>query len=186
MSRRETTDRILTGAIAGFAGGVVMAMMMLKAAPKVMPERMRPAEFVPKKAIEWSEEQAGRPDALSEANEMKAGMAAHLGYSAFLGATYGLARPLAERLPAPVAGMLYGVGTWVVGFEGFMPALGVMERTTEKPPVKWPAPIVAHMIYGATTALAFEGIERLEGEAAGMVRQVSQVSEEPAPVTGQA
>lgn len=178
MDSRPSIDRILTGALAGVAGGSVMAAMMRKVAPRILPERMRPEEFVPKKAVEWAEEQVGRPDALSEATEMKAGMAAHLGYSAVLGAAYGVARPFSRRLPAPVAGALYGAMTWVVGFEGFMPALGVMERTTEKPPVKWPAPIMAHMIYGAATALTFDALERLEGDRRRTRRRQTTAAEQ--------
>lgn len=42
----------LTGALAGFAGSAVMAIMMRKVAPHVVPQEMRPDEFVPKKAVE--------------------------------------------------------------------------------------------------------------------------------------
>lgn len=42
-----------------------------------------------------------------------------------------------------------------------MPALGVQEATTEKPPKKWPMPVMAHLMYGITTALAYEALERV-------------------------
>jgi hypothetical protein len=81
------------GALAGIAGGAAMALMRMTVAPR-LPEKMRPGEFVPKKAVEWAEERTGRPEALSESAEMTAGMVSHLGYSALTGSLYGLARPL--------------------------------------------------------------------------------------------
>lgn len=93
---------------------------------------------------------------------MAAAMTAHLAYGALLGGLYGLGRERMPALPAPLAGALFGAATWVIGFEGWMPALGITERTTEKPPKKWPAPIMAHMVYGATMALVNEALQRRE------------------------
>jgi hypothetical protein len=161
MNTSSSTSRALFGALAGAAGGAVMAMMMQKIAPKVMPQSMRPDEFIPKKAIQWAERTAGRPDALGDSTEMKAAMGAHLGYSALAGAVYGLARPLARDLPVPISGAAFGMGVWALSFEGWMPAMGIMERTTDEPPRKWPAPIMGHAIYGVATALAYEGLGAL-------------------------
>lgn len=57
--------------------------------------------------------------------------------------------------------MMFGVALWAVSLEGWMPALGVMEAPTEKSPKKVPMPIMAHLVYGATTALAYEALENL-------------------------
>jgi hypothetical protein len=48
---------------------------------------------------------------------------------------------------------------WGASFEGWAPALGVMERTTEKPLPKWIAPLMGHMVYGAVTGLVFETLQ---------------------------
>lgn len=159
MAANSTPRAALMGALAGVAGGAAMALMRMTVAER-MPERMRPGEFVPKEAVEWAEERAGWPDALSEPAEMRAGMAAHLGYSALTGSLYGLARPLTERLPVPLAGAMFGLAVWGASFEGWMPAIGIMERTTEKPVAKWTAPLMGHMVYGVVTALVLERIER--------------------------
>jgi uncharacterized membrane protein YagU involved in acid resistance len=158
--RENRTKSAALGALAGVAGGTVMALMMRKVAPKVMPKKMLPSEFVPKKAVEWAEDKTGDAERLSEATEMKTGMAAHLAYSAAAGAGFALLRPALRRVPAPLTGAMYGNALWLISFEGWMPMLGVMERTTEKPPRKWPAPIMAHTIFGVVTALALEGLEK--------------------------
>jgi uncharacterized membrane protein YagU involved in acid resistance len=159
--RMNTTNRALLGALAGAAGGLAMTLMIQKVAPKVLPEEMRPGGFAPKKAVQWTEEKAGQPEALSEGEEMKAAMGAHLGYSAMGGAMYGIARESVRGIPAPLSGAVFGLALWGLSFEGWMPALGIMERTTDKPIKKWPAPIMGHLIYGVVTALSFEGLEAL-------------------------
>jgi len=154
-------DALIRGTLAGAAGTAVMTLMMRKAAPRMIPAEMRPDEFPPKRVVEWAEEQAGQPHALSESQEMQAAMGAHFAYGASAGALYGLLRDQADGIPAPVAGMLFGVGLWAISFEGWMPAGGVQQATTEKPLKKWPMPIMAHMVYGVTTALAYQALEEI-------------------------
>lgn len=151
-------ETLVRGALAGAAGTAVMTFMMRKAAPRMFPEEMRPDEFPPKRVVEWAEEQAGDPRALGESQEMKAAMGVHFAYGTGSGAVYGLLREQVDGIPAPLAGMMFGFGLWAIGFEGWMPALGVQERTTRKPPRKWPMPIMAHMAYGASTALAYDAL----------------------------
>lgn len=150
------------GALAGIAGGLAMAGMMFKVAPKVVPADMLSDGFVPKKAVEWAEAQVGRPNALTDEQAQKVAMAVHLGYSALGGALYGLARQKLEQkeehIPLPVAGALFGLAVWALSFEGWLPAVGIMKRTTDKPVKKWPAPIMGHLVYGTATALAFEAL----------------------------
>lgn len=155
----HTQDILLRGALAGMAGTAAMTLMMRKVAPKVIPAEMRPDEFVPKKAVEWAEEQAGESHALTESQEMKVAMAAHFTYGSGNGALYGLLRSRLDGLPAPLMGALFGVALWAVSFEGWMPALGVMEAPTEKSPRKVPMPVMAHLVYGVTTALAYGALE---------------------------
>ncbi len=149
----------LDGALAGVAGGLAMSVLSQGLAPKMLPDDMRPDEFVPRQVVEWAERAAGAPDALSDAKEGVAAMGAHLGYSALLGAGYGLLRSYVPAPPTPVAGALYGVATWAFGFEGLLPALGVRPPTTAHPPKRWPAPIMGHVVFGVVTALAYEAAQ---------------------------
>lgn len=161
-SRNNGLKNLMWGALAGVAGGVVMTAMRMKVAPKVLPEEMQPEEFVPKEAVEWAEEKAGQPQALSEAQEMSVALVAHLGYSALMGSLYGIGRPQLKAVPAPLAGALFGLAVWGVSFEGWMPAVGIIERTTDKPPKKWTPYVMGHIVYGAVTALGYEGLEKLQ------------------------
>lgn len=155
-----TIETAVRGALAGAAGTAVMTMMRREVAPRVLPEEMVPEEFVPKRVLEWAEEQAGRPDALPDDTEMKLSLLPHFGYGSSMGALYGLARSRVDGVPAPLAGAVFGVAVWAVGFQGWLPALGVQPATTEQPPEKRPMPVMAHLLYGVTTALAYEALER--------------------------
>lgn len=154
-------DAAVRGALGGVAGGLAMYGMKQKVAPKVIPEEMRREGFAPKKAIQWAEEQTGHPDALTEDQEQKAAVAAHVAYSAGFGALYGLARRKADGVPIPIAGALFGLAVWGVSFEGLMPALGMMEATTDLPKKQWPPDLVGHIIYGTTTAVVYEALENV-------------------------
>ena len=154
-------DAAIRGALGGVAGGLAMYGMKQKVAPKVIPEDMRREGFAPKKAVEWAEEQAGHPDALTQDQEQKAAMVAHLAYSAGFGALYGLARRKADGVPTPLAGALFGLAVWGVSFEGLMPALGMMKATTDMPIQKWPPDIMGHVIYGAATAVVYEALDNV-------------------------
>ena len=158
---RSRMDTIVHGALAGAAGTAVMTLMMKKVSPKVMPADMRPDEFPPKRVVAWAEEQAGEPNALTESQEQKVAMGAHFAYGSGSGVAYGILRRQMPGIPAPLVGMTFGVGLWAFSFEGWMPALGVQEATTEKPVKKWPAPIMMHMVYGASTAMAYEALENV-------------------------
>jgi hypothetical protein len=47
-----------------------------------------------------------------------------------------------------------------VSFEALLPALGVMLRTTQRPPARWPAPLVGQAVFGIVTAVVTQGLER--------------------------
>lgn len=114
----QTTDTAVRGAIAGVVGGLAMTAMMKGLAPHVLPADMRPDEFAPKKAVEWVEAEAGHPDALTDPQAMSAAMTAHLGYSALMGALFGLARRRARSASIPMAGAAFGLAVWGISFEG--------------------------------------------------------------------
>lgn len=146
----------LLGAVAGAIGTAAMTSLMKPTLAGYLPAAWRPTQFVPKQIIAWTEGRAGNPHALSEDQEWGAAALAHLGYGAAMGALYGLARDRFTGMPAPLTGLLWGVGVWTFGYEGWLPVLGVRPATTQQPLRKWPVPIVNHLVYGMATALAFE------------------------------
>jgi uncharacterized membrane protein YagU involved in acid resistance len=156
VQRRRRRRAALAGALGGVAGGMAMTVMMTKVAPRIVPQSMLPDTPAPEKTVLWAEQEAGRPDAFSGKSEKGAALAAHLAYSAAAGAGYGLARssfPALQQVPSPAAGALFGLTVWAVSFEGLLPALGAMERTTQHPPKRWPAPLMGHTIFGVVTAV---------------------------------
>lgn len=157
----KTMDAAIRGALGGVVGGLVMYGMKQMVAPSVIPEEMRREGFAPKKAVEWAEERAGNPDALTEDQEEKAAMAAHLAYSAAFGALYGAVRRKMDGVPAPLAGAIFGLAVWKASFDGWMPALGIMPATTDLPMKKRPPDLMGHVVYGAATAVSYEAVQKV-------------------------
>jgi hypothetical protein len=137
-------------------------LLITQIAPRVVPQGMLPATPAPVKAVQQAERATEHPDALSERSE-QAGLAAHALFSAGGGAAYGLARgrlAAAAALPAPVAGVVFGLATWAATFEGALPALGVMRRTTDHRLERWPAPLVGHSLFGLVCAVVTDKARR--------------------------
>lgn len=148
------------GATGGVVGASVMTLLMTQAAPRLLPRRMLPSRPVPLRVIDRAEELAdvqARPGP-----EKAAALAAHLGYSAASGAAYGLVarRVGTGQVPVPAAGAAFGLLVWAGSFQGLLPALGVMPRTTQHPPERWPAPLVGHAVFGVVTAVISGKLER--------------------------
>ena len=142
-----------------------MTLLITQIAPRLAPPAMLPPTPAPIKAVRWAEQSTGQPDALSSDEEKAAGLVGHAVFSVGAGAAYGLARarlaPVAA-LPAPVAGVVFGLAVWAATFQGALPALGVMRRTTQHGLERWPAPLLGHSLFGLVTA----GVTDREGAAA--------------------
>jgi uncharacterized membrane protein YagU involved in acid resistance len=121
---------------------------------------MLPARPAPLRVIARAEELTGVQAA--ERDEKFAALAAHLGYSTVSGAAYGLfgRRVRTVGLPEPVVGAAFGLLVWAVSFEGLLPALHVMPRTTQHPRVRWPAPLVGHAVFGIVTSVVARHLGR--------------------------
>lgn len=188
----EVRERLLRGVLAGLAGTTLMTVMMRVVGPRVMPEGMLPDKFFPEQIVERLEARVGRPEALSGGQETAAALALHFGYGSTMGGVYSILSERLQGVPQPLRGMMYGVMLWAIGFEGWGPALGLLDRTTAKPPKKWLAPIMAHTIYGLVTTNAFamlrgrmpaplqEAEERME-----VVEEAPVGEERPAAVHGE-
>jgi uncharacterized membrane protein YagU involved in acid resistance len=153
---RDVRASAIAGAAAGLVGTVVMTGMMKPGAARLLPRSMQPREFLPQKVIQWAEAVAGVSEQVSEREETALIWPAHLGYGTAMGAFYGMLRPRFDTLPAPLAGAAYGLVVWALGYQGWMPALGVQPATTEKPPEKWPVPIGSHLVYGVALAITYQ------------------------------
>lgn len=159
MSSRVTDA--LAGTAGGLAGGAAMTLLITQVAPRVAPQAMLPPTPAPVQGVRWAEQASGHPAALSSNQEKAAGLVGHAVFSAGAGAAYGLARarlaPVAA-LPAPMTGVVFGLGLWAATFQGALPAVGVMRRTTQHRPERWPAPLMGHSLFGLVTAVVFEKV----------------------------
>lgn len=160
---QEARHWVVAGAVGGVAGGIAMTVLMTRIAPRVVPADARPNKPAPQKVVEWAERQVHKPQALPQKPKKATALATHLGYSAVTGAGYGFARHqlpgITQRVPTPASGVLFGLIVWAVSFEGLLPLLGVMPRTTEHPPKRRLAPMMGHAVFGAVTAVVASAVQ---------------------------
>lgn len=146
---------VVRGAAAGAVGTAVMTVLQLGGRSSLVPQSVQ-RKFPPKLGVEWAEAQAGPGAQLGNGEKAAAIAGVHLAYGMGSGAAYGLLRERLDGVPAPLAGAVFGVGLWAAGFEGWMPAVGMKAPEHRLPPRKWVLPVVTHVVYGLTTAWAYE------------------------------
>lgn len=57
--------------------------------------------------------------------------------------------------------VVFGLVVWAATFQGALPALGVMRRTTQHGLERWPAPLMGHSLFGLVTAVVSEEVQQL-------------------------
>ncbi len=86
------------------------------------------------------------------------GALAHFGFGAAGGAAFAL---LCGGRRAPVTlGVTYGLAIWFVSYQGWVPKLGVLPPIPEDRPGRQAVMAAGHVVYGATLALAANGLRR--------------------------
>jgi hypothetical protein len=173
--KRRPLKGLIFGAISGFAGTVVMTQFQSvwnkisdgvhKSGTK---HREKPAdeqkEDATMKAAGKISEEVGRP--LSREGRKKAGPWVHYAFGTSVGAVFGLiaeAGPLSIREINPVlGGAAYGAAVFLAAHEVAVPALKLSSNPLKEPIPDQVAEFVSHLIYGAGTALTYDGIKRLE------------------------
>ena len=94
---------------------------------------------------------------------LRNGLAAtsHFAFGAVLGAGFALAH---RRYPEPGGllprGVITASGVWLVSYQGWIPALGLMPPARRDQPGRPATMLVAHWVYGATLALCLGWGER--------------------------
>jgi hypothetical protein len=160
--------RILAGTAAGAVGATAInvttyADMMVRgrSASRV------PAELAGKLASSVGLDLA--PGAPDKAANRKEALGSLLGYGQglWLGAAYGLARPLLGGISPILAGAALGLVTMVAS--DVPVAVSGISRPSQWTASDWLADLVPHLVYGVVTALAFEAAfrDRSRGQAAG-------------------
>jgi hypothetical protein len=144
----KVVKSLLAGAAAGALATVAMSAVML-AAKRLGFTGELPPERITRRAFE-----AAVDEPPSDASEDAAVAAAHIGFGALAGAVFAL--PMvwtgAERRSIPIvasAGILYATGIWLVSYQGWVPALGIMPPASRDRRGRVVTMLVAHWVYGA-------------------------------------
>ena len=145
----------LTGAAAGSIGTVPMTLFMF-GAHRLLPGWQKyalPPEKITQEAAERADIELDKPQLLG------ASLVAHLGYGASMGSLYNTFARKVE-LPAIVKGAVFGVVVWAASYLGWLPVANFSVGAPEEPIKRNILMIGAHIIWGVTTALVVDQIER--------------------------
>jgi hypothetical protein len=118
--------------------------------------RKEPGEFMVEQAEQALPEQARAQ--VPERLESAAAKSLAYGYGATFGALYSALRP--EGRNVLLDGVALGVGTWAVGYLGWLPKLGLMPRVTEQRLTQVAGPIALHVLFGVATVSAYSALRR--------------------------
>ena len=140
-------NSLIAGALAGGLATVAMSAVMLGAKRAGITGEL-PPEKIGRRAIE------AIGDEPPSDHEMQAAAAvAHVGFGAAAGALFALLtwNPTAPRSAAisASAGTLYATGIWLVSYQGWVPALGIMPAASRDRRGRVATMLVAHWVYGA-------------------------------------
>jgi uncharacterized membrane protein YagU involved in acid resistance len=151
--------RAIVGGVAGGTVGAALMLPLFEGAKRagLVPET--PPKRVVDRAAETAAEatEAGGP--VEEGERTAAAAGSHLLYGAAAGALYGLIQD-ELRLPAALAGPVYGLVVWAAGYLGWMPASGVLPQPWRQQAGEALVPVVAHVVYGATLGAVERVIRR--------------------------
>ena len=139
---------VLLGATAGALATVAMSAVMV-AAKRAGVTGELPPEQITRSAIA-----ASSVEPLDDLTEAAIAVVTHIGFGATAGALFGLltARTVAARGSFAIAaftGMIYATGIWLVSYQGWVPALGIMPPASRDRPGRVVTMLVAHWVYGA-------------------------------------
>lgn len=149
--------------VRGLASGALGTSALNMTTYLDMAIRGRPTSAVPADDVQKLADQIGLDltagGAEEKAENRKEGLGALLGYVTGLsvGAVYGILRPLAPDVPAPVAAVAVGLGT-MAATDGVTVLLGNTDPS-EWPLSSWVMDIVPHLVFGAVTVAGYESFD---------------------------
>ncbi|MBW3636585.1 MAG: DUF1440 domain-containing protein [Armatimonadetes bacterium] len=153
-------NRIISGALAGFAATAPMTLVMLvfHRWPRHEAEPLPPQQITEEIA-----ERTGLESHLDENRLTVATGAAHFGFGAAGGAVYGL---LADKIPLPPAlkGAVWGLMVWSVSYLGWIPAARILRPATQHSAQRNGLMIAAHLVWGVAMAFLAETVAQDEKE----------------------
>ena len=149
------------GGAAATASITLAQLLLMKPLPAPTPEG-GPDEWTPQymtgKMLEAVSPEGESPsdDAL-----LPLSLAGHVAYGTLSGGVYGLWR--GERGGGPASGIAYGLGLYLIGYGGWVPAMGLLRPPHREEPNREIRQILAHVVYGATLGAAYGWLMETEG-----------------------
>jgi hypothetical protein len=148
----------LVGATAGAAATVAMSALMLGAKRAGITGSL-PPELIARDALRAVGQE------LPDDEEEQVVAVAHLGFGAAAGAlfallTMGAEAPRRSNAIAASAGMLYATGIWLVSYQGWVPAMGIMPPASRDRRGRVATMLAAHWVYGAALGVLATALRR--------------------------
>ena len=154
-SAAGTLRAAAVGAISGLAATVAMSAVMLAARRVGISPELPPARI----AEEAVEAARGRPATADEVSVLA--MLGHLGFGAAAGALYGvLARRVTSGPIGAALGTTFAAGVWLVSYQGWIPALGILPPASRDDPGRVTTMVAAHGVYGAVLGTVTAALRR--------------------------
>jgi uncharacterized membrane protein YagU involved in acid resistance len=144
--RLKLGSRLLIGGIAGFVGTMAMTAAMRRMHARLPAKERYP--LTPREIVDSGAKQVGVTLPDEPARDVTT--AAHFAYGALTGAMLAAMNPD----PKKRTGAAWGVAVWLVSYMGWIPAVGNLEPATKHPARRNALMIVAHLVWGASTAAA--------------------------------
>jgi uncharacterized membrane protein YagU involved in acid resistance len=144
--RLRLGSRLVIGAIAGFVGTMAMTAAMRRMHRRLPAKERYP--LTPREIIDSGAGQVGMKLPNEAAKDLTT--AAHFAYGAAMGALIAAMNPD----PRKKTGAAAGFAVWVASYMGWLPAVGTLEPATKHPARRNALMIVAHLVWGASTAAA--------------------------------
>ncbi|MDQ0147756.1 DUF6789 family protein [Pseudarthrobacter niigatensis] len=139
----STPEKLAGGGLAGLAAtGAMSALLVAADATGVMnyePPRKIIDKFFPRLPLPLRD---------------GAAVLAHFGYGVAGGCLYVLTR---RKQSTPGAGLAYGALVWVAGYEGWLPAMGILPPAHRDKTGRAVTMLAAHLLYGAVLGKVLEG-----------------------------
>lgn len=155
IDSQSRSYRMTVAALAGATGSLAMSPVMSRRATRHLPPAFRLREFPPRRVVSAVARSLG-VDQVSPAVLDALTWPAHLAYGAAAGALYGATRRGRGVNDDWIsAGALMGLSVWASGYAGWLPVLGIRETTVRGAPSKIPVPLLAHLVFGVTTAALY-------------------------------
>jgi uncharacterized membrane protein YagU involved in acid resistance len=139
-------SRLVIGGIAGFVGTMAMTAAMRRMHRRLPAKERYP--LTPREIIDSGATQVGVKLPNETAKDVTT--AAHFAYGAAMGALIAAMNPD----PKKKTGAAAGLAVWLASYMGWLPAVGTLEPATKHPARRNALMIVAHLVWGASTAAA--------------------------------